>query len=192
MSLCLECHPCWPAHSKIIPPSLLCFLLRGRGLINSGCAETRPFPKRAPPYECSLRASSFYFGAGLIGLLVLPYTEVDGGVSATCGGCRPCRCGRHSHPTNHGRANTRPFPRAMARRNVRRSVRTKSRDGPSLRSQATTGPCGLSSAGATRRPSTFCAPFLCAPSASKGNQPARTPLIPVSEEEKGVSLGSSS
>ena len=87
MSLCLECHPCWPAHSKIIPPSLLCFLLRGRGLINSGCAETRPFPKRAPPHEWSLRASSFYFGAGLIGLLVLPTTEVDGDVPATCGGC---------------------------------------------------------------------------------------------------------
>jgi len=32
-------------------------------------------------------ACSFSLRAGLIGLLFLPSTEVDGGVSATCGGC---------------------------------------------------------------------------------------------------------
>ena len=35
----------------------------------------------------------------------------------------PCRCSRHSHPPNPGRAKTRPFPQAaMARRTVGRSV----------------------------------------------------------------------
>jgi hypothetical protein len=32
-------------------------------------------------------ACSFFLRAGLIGLLFLPSTEADGGVSATCGGC---------------------------------------------------------------------------------------------------------
>ena len=33
------------------------------------------------------KLARFTFGAGLIGLLVLPSTEVDGGISSTCGGC---------------------------------------------------------------------------------------------------------
>ena len=38
-------------------------------------------------------------------------------------GAWPCRCSRHSHPPNPGRAKTRPFPQAaMARRTVRRFV----------------------------------------------------------------------
>jgi SEC-C motif-containing protein len=74
----------------------------------------------------------------------------------------PCRCGRHSDPLNPGRSFfSHPTHRLSCNRLPGRAlsqcdgetqcskVRSDEvQDGSSLRSQATTGPCGLSNAGA--------------------------------------------
>ena len=106
-------------------------------------------PSRAPLFPSSLVIS----GGGSFDLLLrfsstasktsfrgcsLPLAQRWVVTSATCDGCRPCRCGRT------GDGETRCS-----------KVRSDEvQDGPSLRSQATTGPCGLASAGAGGRPST--------------------------------------
>ena len=91
-------------------------------------------------------ACSFSLRAGLIGLLFLPSTEVDGGVSATCGGCMalslwsPKRWRDAMFEGPFGRSPGRTKFAEPSNDRAMRFIQRWSRS----------------------RPSTFCAPFWCA------------------------------
>jgi len=57
------------------------------------------------------KLARFTFGAGLIGLLVLPSTEVDGGISATCGGCMALSLCSTFSPARPAHAETCALPK---------------------------------------------------------------------------------
>jgi hypothetical protein len=85
------------------------------------------------------------FGARLIGLLVLPSTEVDGGVSATCGGCMALSLWspkRWRDAMFEGPFGRSPGRTKFAETSSDRAVRFIQR-------------------WSKRRPSTFCVPFWC-------------------------------
>ena len=58
-------------------------------------------------------------------------------------GAGPCHCGRHSHPPNPAHAETCAFPSGDGETQCSKVRSGEVLDGPSLRSQAATEPCGL-------------------------------------------------